>query len=57
MYLDFFLNLGVTIGGLPLPKVLKNSTNMFFSITKTVTGGFGFEMKVCVIRRCDLKEG
>jgi hypothetical protein len=39
----------VYVGGLPLPKVLKNLTNMFFSITKTVTGGFGFEMKVCVI--------
>jgi hypothetical protein len=39
----------VLVGGLPLLKVLKNLTNMFFSITKIVTGGFGFEMKVCVI--------
>jgi hypothetical protein len=42
-------NARATVGGLPLLKVLKNLTNMFFSITKTVTGGFGFEMKVCVI--------
>jgi hypothetical protein len=38
-----------TVGGLPLQKVLKNITNMFFSITKTVTRGFDFEMKVCMI--------
>jgi hypothetical protein len=37
------------VGGLSLSKVLKNLTNMFFSITKTIAGGFGFEMKVCVI--------
>jgi hypothetical protein len=24
---------GATVGGLPLPKVLKNLTNMFYSIT------------------------
>jgi hypothetical protein len=24
---------GATVGGLPLPKVLKNMTNMFFSVT------------------------
>jgi hypothetical protein len=24
---------GATVGGLPLPKVLKNLTNMFFSIS------------------------
>jgi hypothetical protein len=40
---------GATVGGLPLPKVLKNLTNMFFRITYTITGGFGFEMKVCVL--------
>jgi hypothetical protein len=38
-----------SVGGLPLPKVLKNLTNMFFSITWTVIGGFDFEMKVCVV--------
>jgi hypothetical protein len=31
--------------------------NMFFSITQTVTGGFDFEMKVCVIWRYNLKAG
>jgi hypothetical protein len=44
------------VGGLPLPKVLKNLTNMFL-VYQTVTGGFSFEMKVCMVRRCDLKEG
>jgi hypothetical protein len=34
-----------TVGGLHLPKVLKNTTNMF-SKYNTVTGTFGLEMKV-----------
>jgi hypothetical protein len=38
-----------TIGDLPLPKVLKNVTNIFFSMTQAITGGFDFEMKVSVI--------
>jgi hypothetical protein len=38
-----------TVGDLPLPKVLKNVTNIFFSITQAITGGFNFEMKVSVI--------
>jgi hypothetical protein len=37
------------VGGLPLPKVLKNVINMFFSVTQTNTGGFDFGMKACVI--------
>jgi hypothetical protein len=39
-----------TVGGLPLPKVLKNVTNMFFSVTWRY-GGFDFGMKACVIWR------
>jgi hypothetical protein len=35
--------------GLCLPKVLKNMTNIFSSIIYTVTGGFGFEMKVNIV--------
>jgi hypothetical protein len=36
------------VGGLHLPKVLKNTTNMFFS-TISVIGSFGFEIKVCIV--------
>jgi hypothetical protein len=36
------------VGGLPLLKVLKHLTNMFL-VYQTVTGGFGFEMKVCMV--------
>jgi hypothetical protein len=39
----------VFVGGLPLPKVLENVTNMFFNVTQTDTGGFDFGMKACVI--------
>jgi hypothetical protein len=37
-----------SVGGLRLPKVLKNTTNMF-SMYNTVIGTFGFEMKVRMI--------
>jgi hypothetical protein len=36
------------VGALPLPKVPKNLTNMFL-VYQTVTGGFDFEMKVCMV--------
>jgi hypothetical protein len=37
----------VHVGGLPLPKVLKNMTNhLFFSMIWIVTGSFGFRMEV-----------
>jgi hypothetical protein len=38
----------VVVGGLTLPKVLKNLTNMFF-IYHIVTESFGFKIKVCII--------
>jgi hypothetical protein len=30
-------------------------TNMFFSVTYIVTRGFGFGMKICVVRICNPK--
>ena len=35
----------VSVGGLHLPKVLKNTTNMLSKYN--ILGTFGFEMKVC----------
>ena len=39
----------------PLAEGPKNMTNMFFSVTYIVTRGFGFGMKICVVRICNPK--
>jgi hypothetical protein len=45
----FLLNLSMSnVGGLRLPKVLKNTTNML-SKYNIVIGTFDFEMKVCMV--------
>jgi hypothetical protein len=42
----FIVCIEVLSSSLHLPKVLKNTTNMFFKYKYTVTGTFGVEMKV-----------
>jgi hypothetical protein len=37
---------GVSVGGLPIPKVLKNVINHVFSVYRLLQGGFGFGIKV-----------